>query len=57
MDNRKQKELRQKQKANLEAISEALKEKAFIVPAGHPMQPQIADKQVKPFKKPLYNVL
>lgn len=52
--NEKIKLLRQKQQSNLREMQQALKDKAFIVPIGHPMQPQIKDRTIKPFRKPLY---
>lgn len=54
MENEKQRLTRQRQKANFEALREALNKKAYVVPKDSELQPQIQDKTIKPFRKPLY---
>jgi len=53
----KRKELSEKaarQRANLEALQDANRATARVIPKDHPLSPQIADKTILPNRKPLY---
>lgn len=53
----KRKELSEKaarQRANLEALQDANRATARVIPKNHPLSPQIADKTILPNRKPLY---
>ena len=45
-----------RQRANLQAIQERNRSTAKVIPDGHPLSPQIADKTVLPKLKPLYPI-
>ena len=47
-------EQRKTMNANLSELEALNRATAVVIPKGHPLSPQIADKTVKPFKKPLY---
>lgn len=40
--------------ANLSELEASNRAKSYIVPKDSPLAPQIADKTIKPFRKPLY---
>lgn len=50
----KAKQKRKNANANLSELEAQNRAKAYIVPKGSPLAPQIADKVVKPARKPLY---
>lgn len=53
----KRKELSEKaarQRANLEALQDANRATARVIPKDHPLSPKIADKTILPNRKPLY---
>lgn len=56
MENEKQLLTRHRQKANFEALRAAINSRAYVVPKDSELQPQIKDKTIKPFRKPLYPI-
>lgn len=47
-------EKRKTMKANLSQLEAQNRARAVVIPKGHPLSPNIADKTVKPARKPLY---